>query len=110
MKIEEILGYSAEDIKAWDDETLIRNCMEHFVYTRPETNVPVVVKEKAAKKIKSAPVEYIQDENGNFVEAPKAIVKQLSNTEKEKLAAQEMLKKLLTPENLAVFQNLNKNK
>lgn len=40
MKIEQILGYSAEEIAQFSEEKLIELCSEHFTYTRPTTIVP----------------------------------------------------------------------
>ncbi len=50
MKITDILGHSAEEMAAWSDEQRIEYCKEHFVYTRPISNVPE--KEKEIKEPK----------------------------------------------------------
>jgi hypothetical protein len=96
MKIEQILGYSAEDILKWSDEELIRNCQEHFIYTRPVTPPP---KEKKKVKVTDDVIEVGADGVINVVKSkPKKLTAQQE--------AANALQRLLSPENLAKLQQI----
>lgn len=52
VRIETILGYDAEAVEKMTDEQLIEITKEHFVYTRPTSEVPTVIKDKPIKETK----------------------------------------------------------